>query len=130
MEGIIGVDRKRIIQVFNPAAARILGKSANNVIGSDLCFILPDHYVNACLQHGRECRGEIIRANQVSVLLNIAPIKVGDEITGAIVTFQEAARIVEMEEKIRTELYTKGWLLNIILNNLSERRGRSWYGVR
>ena len=108
MEGIIGVDRNHIIQVFNPSAARILGKPAKNVIGSDLCSILPDHYVIACLHHGRECRGEILRINQVSVLLNIAPIRVGDEITGAIVTFQEAARIVEMEEKIRTELYTRG----------------------
>ena len=108
MEGIIGVDRNHIIQVFNPSAARILGKPEKNVIGSDLCSILPDHYVIACLHHGRECRGEILRVNQVSVLLNIAPIRVGDEITGAIVTFQEAARIVEMEEKIRTELYTRG----------------------
>ena len=108
MEGIIGVDRNHIIQVFNPAAARILGKPANAAIGSDLCSILPDPYIIGCLQHGRECRGEILQVNQVSVLMNIAPIKVDDEITGAIVTFQEAARIVEMEEKIRKELYSRG----------------------
>ncbi|HWR31783.1 MAG TPA: sigma 54-interacting transcriptional regulator [Negativicutes bacterium] len=108
MEGIIGVDRENIILVFNPAASKILGKSAATIIGTDIRAILPEHYIVDCLQHGKECLGDILRINQVNVLLNIAPIKVADEITGAIVTFQEASRIVEMEEKIRKELYSKG----------------------
>lgn len=108
MEGIIGIDRNRTVRVFNPAAARILGRPAASVVGSEISSIMPDHYLVSCLEQGREVRGEILRINQISVLLNIAPIKVGEAITGAIVTFQEAARIVEMEEKIRAELYTKG----------------------
>lgn len=108
MEGIIGVDRDNIIRVFNPAASKILRMSASSVIGADIRGILPEHYVVGCMQYGKEYLGDILHLNQVKVLLNIAPIKVADEITGAIVTFQEASRIIEMEEKIRKELYTKG----------------------
>ena len=108
MEGIIGVDRDNIVRVFNPAAAKILRMSASSAIGRDIREILPAHYVDGCMQQGREYRGDILLLNQINVLLNLAPIKVADEITGAIITFQEASRIVEMEEKIRKELYTKG----------------------
>ena len=108
MEGIIGVDRDNIVRVFNPAAAKILRMSASSAIGRDIREILPAHYVDGCMQQGREYRGDILLLNQINVFLNLAPIKVAEEITGAIITFQEASRIVEMEEKIRKELYTKG----------------------
>ena len=108
MEGIIGVDRDHMIRVFNPAASRILRISSGSVIGASIREILPEEYVVGCMQYGNEYLGDIVRLNQVNVLLNIVPIKVADEITGAIVTFQEASRIVEMEEKIRKEFYTKG----------------------
>ena len=108
MEGIIGVDRDHMIRVFNPAASRILRISSGSVIGASIREILPEQYVVGCMQYGKEYLGDIVRLNQVNVLLNIVPIKVADEITGAIVTFQEASRIVEMEEKIRKEFYTKG----------------------
>ena len=108
MEGIIGVDRDHMIRVFNPAASRILRISSGSVIGASRREILPEQYVVGCMQYGKEYLGDIVRLNQVNVLLNIVPIKVADEITGAIVTFQEASRIVEMEEKIRKEFYTKG----------------------
>ncbi len=108
MEGIIGVDRDHMIRVFNPAASRILRISSGSVIGASIREILPEEYVVGCMQYGKEYLGDIVRLNQVNVLLNIVPIKVADEITGAIVTFQEASRIVEMEEKIRKEFYTKG----------------------
>jgi len=108
MEGIIGVDRENMIRVFNPSAAKILRLSSAATIGRDIREILPEHYIAGCLQHGKEYLGDILHINQVNILLNIAPIKVANEITGAIVTFQEASRIVEMEEKIRKELYSKG----------------------
>ena len=108
MEGIIGVDRDNIVRVFNPAAAKILRMSSAAAIGRDIREILPEHYIDGCMMQGREYRGDILLLNQINVLLNLAPIKVADEITGAIITFQEASRIVEMEEKIRKELYTKG----------------------
>jgi transcriptional regulator with PAS, ATPase and Fis domain len=108
MEGIIGVDRENMIRVFNPSAAKILRLSTAATIGRDIREILPEHYIVGCLQHGKEYLGDILHINQVNILLNIAPIKVANEITGAIVTFQEASRIVEMEEKIRKELYSKG----------------------
>lgn len=108
MEGIIGVDRESRIRVFNPTAAKILRMPPAATIGRDIREILPEHYILGCLQNGREFLGDILRINQVNILVNIAPIKVANEIAGAIVTFQEASRIVEMEEKIRKELYTRG----------------------
>ena len=108
IDGIISVDRDSKIRVFNPSAQKILGRTATEVIGTDVGGVLAGPQVADCLQTGREYIGEIIRTGSIDILLNIAPINVSGEITGAVITFQNISRIVEMEEKIRKELYTKG----------------------
>ncbi len=110
IDGIISVDRERKIRVFNPSAEKILGRTAEAVIGTSIDAVLPGQQVAESVQTGRECIGEIIRTNDVDILVNIAPIKVSGEITGAMITFQDISRIVEMEEKIRKELYARGFV--------------------
>ena len=54
------MDRDNIVRVFNPAAAKILRMSAATTIGRDIREILPAHYVDGCLQQGKEYRGDIL----------------------------------------------------------------------
>ena len=108
IDGIISVDRGKRIRVFNPSAERILGRKAEAVIGTSIDNVLPGDRVAECLHTGRGSIGEIVRTNNSDILVNIAPIRVSGETTGAMITFQDISRIVEMEEKIRQELYAKG----------------------
>lgn len=118
IDGIISVDRDRKIRVFNPSAQKILGKTADSVIGTSIDNVLPGDRVADSIQTGRECIGEIMHTNNIDILLNIAPIKVSGEITGAMITFQDISRIVEMEEKIRKELYTRGFAAQYHFNDI------------
>jgi PAS domain S-box-containing protein len=44
VDGIITIDEKGRIESFNPAASRILGYSANEVIGKNVSLLMPSPY--------------------------------------------------------------------------------------
>lgn len=108
MEGIISVDREERIHVFNSAAERLLGIQVDRVLGKKISEVLPVFEMAECLNYGKECLGEILNQGNVSILTNLAPIKVEDQVTGVMITFQDISKIQEMEARIRKEVYTKG----------------------
>jgi PAS domain S-box-containing protein len=108
IDGIISVDRDKKIQVFNPAAERILSISAGNVVGSTIDSLFPSFQVDECLRLGTEYVDEIIPFQRIKIMANVAPIRVGRDISGVMITFQDTSHIAELEVKIRKELYTKG----------------------
>lgn len=108
VEGIISVNGEGLIEVFNPAAERLLGLTAVQVLGRKIGDIFPLFATAACLQGGPSQLGRIVSVGGVTVLANIAPIKVAGNLVGAMITFQDITKIAEMEVKIRKELYTKG----------------------
>lgn len=108
IDGIISVDREKKIQVFNPAAERILSISADSVVGSTIDNLFPSFQVDECLRSGTEYVDEIIPFQHIKIMANVAPIRVGRDISGVMITFQDTSHIAELEVKIRKELYTKG----------------------
>ena len=44
VEGIISIDRKGIIRSFNPAAARLFGYTAEEVIGNNISMLMPEPF--------------------------------------------------------------------------------------
>ncbi|MDR3592115.1 MAG: sigma 54-interacting transcriptional regulator [Negativicutes bacterium] len=108
MEGIISINGEGLIEVFNPAAQRLLGIAAEEVIGKKITGEFPMFDVADCLAKGQSLVGQIVKINKVTTLANIAPIKVASDLVGAMITFQDITKIAEMEVKIRKELYTKG----------------------
>lgn len=107
IEGIISVNRDKVIKVFNPSAEHLLSYTANQVLGQKIDTVLKDVDVAPCLTHGQTMLGQTIRIGPVWLSFNLAPIKVGQDIIGAIITFQDITRIQETETKIRHEVLAK-----------------------
>ena len=62
------------------------------------------------LRRGREAYAIFLDIAQQAAVVNIAPIQVGDTIDGAVLTFQEGGRIIEMDSELRRELYQRGYV--------------------
>ena len=56
--------------------------------------------------------------NHKAVVVNIAPILVDSQIEGAVLTFQEGQRLIEMDSEMRRELYQRGFVARYSFENM------------
>lgn len=118
LEGIISVNRDKIITVFNLAAERILNTSASAMIGKMINQVLPFANVDACLVDGKESIGQILQVGNIWITINIGPIRVDRAITGAIITFQDITHIQALEARIRNEVLVKKFIAKYRLEDV------------
>ncbi|MFJ3494894.1 PAS domain-containing protein [Streptomyces sp. NPDC086091] len=105
-EGVVGTDTDGRIVLVNPAAAQILGYRANDLGGKELHTLVlhsradgaPFPYDESpladTLRSGRKhrVRGQVLwsrNGDQVSVDLTTAPVRDGDQLVGAVMTFTD-----------------------------------------
>ncbi|MDY0093461.1 MAG: sigma 54-interacting transcriptional regulator [Candidatus Vecturithrix sp.] len=107
-EGIISIDRDGIIDTFNPKAEEIFGLKAYKVIGHPIQQIFPGMNLLETLHSGIQRREAVVKVGEISILANIIPIIINDQVVQVVVTFQKVSQIQRMEQKIREELLRKG----------------------
>ncbi|MBC7335917.1 MAG: sigma 54-interacting transcriptional regulator, partial [Clostridia bacterium] len=107
--GILAVDQQGRISLCNPVAAQVLGLPNKEVLHQPLAEVTAHNpYLAKVYGDGRPAGGELHKLGDVSVVANRVPIRVGRETIGTVVTFQDVTRIIQLEAKIRRELYQKG----------------------
>jgi len=130
-DGIFRLDREGRATFVNPAATRILGFSAEELQGRPIHDAIHHSNREGTAQPPDECPmllsardGEIRRVaddvfwrkdgSPVAVDLKSAPIRVGDELTGAVVVFSDVTERRGMEDQLRrfAELDSLTGLLN------------------
>lgn len=62
------------------------------------------------LLRGKEAYSFLLDINHKGVVVNIAPILVDSQIEGAVLTFQEGQRLIDMDSEMRRELYQRGFV--------------------
>lgn len=97
--GILAIDQHKNIITFNPAAEKILGLKAKDVLGKDVDTFLPGTFLSV-LSTGEPESGLNIIARGKSLLLNMAPIIKNEELLGAVAFFQDISEL----EKITSQL--------------------------
>jgi len=107
-EGIVGTASDGTITVLNPVASRVLGISPEEAIGKNISDVMPDVSMERLRTSERAEVAELSRIGPTAVISSRVPIKIKDEITGAVITFQDVTRIRQLEEKVRKELKDKG----------------------
>lgn len=110
-EGIIGVDADGVITAFNPAAERITGVAAAAAIGRRAAAVVPALRIAEILKSQSPALNQLESLGDLQVLTNRVPIVVGhSQVMGAVVTLQDVGTVQRAESKIRSELYSKGFV--------------------
>ena len=107
-EGIIAVDEKGEITVFNKTAEQITNVIAEEAIGRHVRDVIPNTGLLRILTTGKDELGELEKINGNMVAKNRAPVKIDDKTVGAIATFQKVSKLQEFEGRIREKIYSKG----------------------
>ncbi|MEO3972873.1 PAS domain-containing protein [Streptomyces sp. CAU 1734] len=148
-EGVVGTDTEGRVVLVNPAAAQILGFRASDLGGQELHPLIlhsradgePFPYAESpladTLRSGRKhrVRGQVLWAkdgSRVPVDLTTAPVRDGDQLVGAVMTFTDRrpfeavaerheAELAQTSERLRTELAETTERLTAELADAEER---------
>ncbi|MEU7281273.1 PAS domain-containing protein [Streptomyces sp. NPDC045431] len=148
-EGVVGTDTDGRIVLVNPAAAQILGWRASDLGGKELHPLMlhsradgePFPYDESpladTLRSGRKhrVRGQVVWAKDgspVPVDLTTAPVRDGDQLVGAVMTFTDrrpyeelvekhTAEVTELTEKHATEMANLSERLSVEVERREER---------
>ena len=107
-EGVVAVDEKGRITLFNRTAREINSIGTDACIGSHIDEVLPGIDLTEVLRTGREDLEGLRKLRDSMVTANRVPIRVESRIVGAVATFQRVSRIQEMEGRIRKQIHSKG----------------------
>lgn len=110
LEGIIAVDKDNMIRTFNPAAAQLLGRKAQDCIGQSVHLALPEGRLSAILSGNQSHTNEIVRINGTNCVLNSIPMTHDGQRQGTLVTFQAEQAITNAENRLRDRLRIDGHL--------------------
>jgi transcriptional regulator with PAS, ATPase and Fis domain len=116
-EGIIVTDSKGIVTVFNPAAEKILGIKAEDIINNRADKYIPTTGMIEVASSGNPQIGTIQKVKNTTIVTSRVPIKFQDEVLGAVATFQDIGKIMDWEIKIRSEIYKKGLVARYTFDN-------------
>ena len=104
-DGIIAVDAAGRLEILNPAAERMLNVKASQSIGKQAKQIIPNSQLHEILRTGKAEIGELQDlGGGVQIVTNRVPIKDETEIMGAVATFQDASRLIQVEHRLRREM--------------------------
>ncbi|WP_099203805.1 sigma 54-interacting transcriptional regulator [Scatolibacter rhodanostii] len=111
--GIMQVNRTGTILRVNRAMFNLLEHPPSEILGKDIMEIIPKldrKLLDAALYESKEAYAFLLDIHHKTVIVNIAPIEVNEAAEGAILTFQEGKRIIEMDSELRRELYQRGFV--------------------
>jgi len=119
--GIMQVDRNGVINRANRTCYSILHLTPGELIGRAAVEAIPAlsrQMMEDALIHGQEAYAFVLNIRQMAVVVNIAPIRFDEQIVGAILTFQESKRVIDMDSELRRELYQMGYVAKYSFDNI------------
>ncbi|WP_238981048.1 sigma 54-interacting transcriptional regulator [Geobacillus sp. YHL] len=109
-EGILYVDTNGLLMEINPVAERLLGVSAQDVIGKSIDEVVPEIKFDDVFKKGRPMLNVAQKTKQGMLLINRIPVIHQGELIGAVATIQDAQAVQKAEKAIRHRVYSKGFL--------------------
>lgn len=117
-EGIIAFDKDGIVTTINPVGEKILELNRDHVIGNKLFEFMKRENIESIYEGKSQQIGKLVKINNIQIILNRIPIIVDNEQTGMVITFQEVSKFQKLEQKVRTQLYTKGLIAKYNFNDI------------
>ena len=119
--GIIATDQEGIVTAFNPTAAKITGITTEKALGRFIGGLFPHTGFAEIVHLNKPVLNKIMSLGNKRIITNHIPILSDGALTGTVVTFQDVATIQEAEAKIRSKLFSKGFLVKTNLNDIHGR---------
>lgn len=108
-DGVVILGRRGEVTVCNAAAEAILGLPAEELLDRPARELAARYPAFAALYgDGAEAVGEPVRIRGREWVVSRMPVHLGDGVTGLVITCQPAAQIVDIEQKIRRQLHSRG----------------------
>jgi transcriptional regulator with PAS, ATPase and Fis domain len=117
-EGIIAIESKERITLFNPVASRITGIDGTKAIGRKISEVWPELKLEEIILQGKDELGHILKINDVDVLCNKVVLMVNHKAVGAVVTFQDVTQIQKMEARVRRRIYASGHVASFYFDDI------------
>jgi transcriptional regulator with PAS, ATPase and Fis domain len=105
-DGIVAFDKSGIVTLHNTAANRLLGRET--LLEKHLSELLPGLDHTLATSDGKPDRGIVVGIGERQFAVTLFPVTVQDAVTGGVATFQETARLQEVEGRVRSALHRKG----------------------
>jgi PAS domain S-box-containing protein len=102
-DGIIALDEKGNLSVFNPVAEEIFGATGSEILGKNIRDDFPkkDMLLIFNKQIGEE---QFIKIRDKHIVVNSSLIKEDDKVIGALYTLKDVTEIQRLEEELRRKL--------------------------
>ncbi|WP_312561580.1 sigma 54-interacting transcriptional regulator [Anaerospora sp.] len=117
-EGVLAIDEKGVITVFNKTAEAITKVSTSKAIGRHIRSVLPNTGLLRVLETGEAELGDLETISASLVVKNRVPVKVKDKVVGAVATFQYASKLQELEGRIREKIHYTGLKAKYSFNDI------------
>lgn len=117
-DGIVAVDGAGQLEIVNPAAERMLGIEAAKAVGREASSMIPNSRLTEVLKTGKAEIGELQEFGNVHIVTNRVPIKAENEILGAVATFQDVSRVIQVEHRLRREMTKKRFVFKYELAHI------------
>jgi transcriptional regulator with PAS, ATPase and Fis domain len=109
-EGIIATNKDGIITLVNSSAEKMLSREKGELIGSSIEDIISRDIFRDIYKTKKSYIGEIFKFERLTLVQNISPVIIDDEILGIVVTMNDTDYVESVETKVRKELYLKGYV--------------------
>lgn len=98
-EGVIAIDKNQRITIFNEKAKSMMGVEGN-VIGKSIWEVIQDTRLPEILEMEKPVFYQEVRVNEKVITSNRVPIKVDDQVVGAVAIFQDRTETTKMAEEL------------------------------
>ncbi|WP_064091597.1 sigma-54 interaction domain-containing protein [Rossellomorea aquimaris] len=101
-DGMVGIDDKGNVMLFNKSAERMIGKEQEHALGVHISEVVPESKLTTTLETRRtEINQEVLLHNGLKIISNRIPmITETDEIIGAFSVFKDITEVVNLAEEI------------------------------
>ncbi|MDR2390515.1 MAG: sigma 54-interacting transcriptional regulator [Planctomycetota bacterium] len=121
-DGIVAIDNRGCITVFNSALEKITGFSRQDAIGKRVTEVIPESRLLSALERESSVIGDIQTLNgQTVVAASRIPVVVDGEVRGAVSTYQDITDVQRLEQKIRIQLAERGFVAQYDFSDIIHR---------
>jgi PAS domain S-box-containing protein len=117
-DGVLVTDEGGLITATNPCFETVFGIKGEELRGKSVTKIITNSQISHVLETGSAELAQIQSTPTGQVIVNSVPILVDGSVKGAVSTFIRVSEIQSMEQKIRQNLYAKGFVTKYTFNDI------------